>query len=148
MYNAFAANGRILPDGLSDHEKDLVSDYVESAKSHPHAALMMEFAKDAAESETPWDRWEFQASDDHLWSPCEQQVSWVPHFRYRRKPTLTPDPHAENAAEYAKDMAETEKAWERWEKQSNAYPSCQWIACFQHPEWDHDVSYRRKAAPE
>ncbi len=54
-------------------------------KPHTHAALMAQYAEDAADTEMPWERWEWkrQASDwlDMLGCPL-----WVPEYDYRRKP--------------------------------------------------------------
>lgn len=53
---------------------------------------------------------------------------------------MSAHPHAALMAEYAKDAAETDKPWERWEGSiaGEWYP----LAC--HPEWRHGVQYRRK----
>ena len=49
--------------------------------------------------------------------------------------------HAAAMAEYAKDAAETDKPWERWEfsRQNLKYES---LMC--HPNWREDGEYRRK----
>lgn len=49
-------------------------------------------------------------------------------------------PHAELAKLYAEDMAETEKAEERWEFNGGNG----WHPCLFHPTWDKDYQYRRK----
>lgn len=141
-YNAFAVNGRILAGPDDEHEQDLVADYIEPAKGHPHAALMAEFAKDAAASTTPWDRWEIR--DGNGWTQMRSPPSWVEFMQYRRRPTITPDPHAQSAAEYAKDMAETDKAWERWEWQEQG--DSMWQNLDRHPSWNKRLNFRRKEA--
>jgi len=56
-------------------------------KPHPHAALMAEFASDAALTETPWENWEFfDPRDGCGWTPCPRFPAWYPTIRYRRKP--------------------------------------------------------------
>lgn len=55
--------------------------------------------------------------------------------------TMKPHPHAENARLYAEDMAETDRAWERWEMRP---PSRVWLNCVGHPIWAIDIQYRRK----
>ena len=52
--------------------------------------------------------------------------------------------HAAAMAEYAKDAAETDKPWERWEfsKTGRDYDSLH-----EHPSWNPDVKYRRKTTP-
>ena len=53
-------------------------------KAHKHAALMAEYAKDAAETETPWKRWEFFYGT--VWHECSTAMSWDECTQYRRKP--------------------------------------------------------------
>lgn len=123
---------------------DFVADYIEPAKGHPHAALILQFAQDAQESQTPWDRWECAGSNGP-WHPVERCApTWESWLQYRRKVVINPDPHAQSAAEYAKDMAETDKAWERWEGKFSK--STEWHACTNHPAWNPSYSYRRKEA--
>lgn len=149
--NVTALNTVYLATGLvfgeSDHDPfDLVSDYIEPAKGHPHAALMMEFAKDAAECETPCAGWQWKRVEESGWRDCEDMMpTWSSWLDYRRKPTVTPDPHAENAAAYAKDMAETDKAWERWEMRlQSSNHTGPWVDLRSHPRWSEGVTYRRK----
>lgn len=54
--------------------------------AHIHAALMMEYAKDAAESETPWRDWEYLVGGDVKWATCFNHPSWNADDVYRRKP--------------------------------------------------------------
>jgi len=139
--NGYTSTGKCSSFGR-DCPADLVSDYIEPAKGHPHAALMAEFAKDAAESETPWDRWE-HAGSNGIWRPVERCApTWEPWIQWRRRPAVTPHPHAASAAEYAKDMAETDKAWERWEAKGPSF--IDWKDCLGHPSWYHDFQYRRR----
>lgn len=121
---------------------DLVADYTEPAKGHPHAALMAQFAEDASETDEPWKRWEMKWKAG--WIPLEMIYLWKKDMDFRRKPTITPDPHAESAAEYAKDMAETNQAWQRWETKPT--PNADWQPMFVHPCWHSDSQYRRKAS--
>ena len=52
--------------------------------AHKHAALMLQYAQDAAETDTPWERWEYRTPDGGWWdmdsSPC-----WDEEAEYRRK---------------------------------------------------------------
>jgi hypothetical protein len=57
---------------------------------HKHAALMAEYAKDAAETDKPWERWEWR---DHSyksgdWQPMVSgsDAAWFSGFEYRSKP--------------------------------------------------------------
>ena len=49
--------------------------------------------------------------------------------------------HAAAMAEYAKDAAETDKPWERWEL---SYNNLEYASLQNHPTWSVDVKYRRK----
>ena len=49
--------------------------------------------------------------------------------------------HAANMAEYAKDAAETDKPWERWEF---CHMRGEYLSLHGHPEWVEDNEYRRK----
>lgn len=131
---------------IGEAKHDLVSDYIEPAKGHPHAALMMEFAKDAAEFERPWELWQVKRTvcegEEAEWESMNIADAFWPSCEFRRRPTVTPDPHAENAAEYAKDMALSDKAWEGWEYRHQ--DSRQWGTCTGHPQWFSNLQYRRK----
>lgn len=52
--------------------------------AHKHAALMLQYAQDAAESETPWDRWE--VCRNGAWYGFTDNPMWVLEYEYRRKP--------------------------------------------------------------
>ena len=54
---------------------------------HIHAAAMAEYAKDAAETDKPWERWEFSCGNRDYRS-LQSQPLWVADFRYRRKPKV------------------------------------------------------------
>ena len=52
---------------------------------HPHADKMAEYARDAAETDRPWERWQFY--DEELgWLSCKGHPPWKTTTRYRRKP--------------------------------------------------------------
>ena len=56
---------------------------------HPHAASMLLYAQDAAETDKPWERWEFKGSDNGF-NGCLKHPEWQEQFEYRRKPkTIT-----------------------------------------------------------
>ena len=59
--------------------------------AHKHAALMMQYAQDALETDKPWDRWEGRGvSTSAVWVPMRQDFVFSNYFEYRRKPqTLT-----------------------------------------------------------
>lgn len=57
---------------------------------HPHAALMAEYAKDAAETSTPWERWEVRTPASEYWVAAVAHPEWNTNHEYRRKPqTIT-----------------------------------------------------------
>jgi hypothetical protein len=58
-----------------------------TSKPHPHAALMRQYADDAAETNTPWERWEWKGEmNGPDWHPCLENPIWAPDYTYRRKP--------------------------------------------------------------
>ena len=58
--------------------------------AHKHAALMAQYAQDALESETPWEKWEISGQTSGRWYPLHGQPTWTVEYEYRRKPkTLT-----------------------------------------------------------
>ena len=65
--------------------------------AHKHAALMLQYAQDAAETDEPWERWEYSDTstlnqhgekicDD--WFDCRDNPDWHPNVQYRRKPQI------------------------------------------------------------
>lgn len=52
--------------------------------AHKHAALMAEYAKDALDSETPWEQWEYEANG--ILYNCQENPMWNTKNEYRRKP--------------------------------------------------------------
>lgn len=51
--------------------------------SHPHAEKMALYAKDASETDTPWERWEYY--DSGSWISLKQNPGWNSYIEYRRK---------------------------------------------------------------
>ena len=68
---------------------------------HIHAAAMAEYAKDAAETDMPWERWEVsltESGDEYRY--LLRHPDWVVTRKYRRKPKTilinghkVPEPH-------------------------------------------------------
>ena len=57
---------------------------------HIHAELMAQYAEDARETETPWERWEITTADSRPWKTMREHPMWYPDNKYRRKPrTIT-----------------------------------------------------------
>ena len=66
---------------------------------HIHAAAQAEYAKDALETDMPWERWESSCGGQHYVS-LETHPQWTENFKYRRKPKVilingheVPEPH-------------------------------------------------------
>ena len=58
--------------------------------AHKHAHLMARYAQDAAETETPWERWQFRGLDTERWLDCTSRIGFSNFYEYRRKPrTMT-----------------------------------------------------------
>lgn len=53
--------------------------------AHTHAALMAEYAKDALETDKPWERWEWRLNADRCWCKCSESPNWQALHQYRRK---------------------------------------------------------------
>ena len=54
---------------------------------YKHADLMMQYALDAAETDTPWERWEFKLHGEP-WLECQDNPTWSENISYRRKPQV------------------------------------------------------------
>ncbi|MFC2353130.1 hypothetical protein [Eikenella halliae] len=55
--------------------------------AHKHAALMLQYAQDAAETDSPWERWEFEVKSG-VWCNLSEHPAWLEHKEYRRKPQV------------------------------------------------------------
>ena len=55
--------------------------------AHKHAALMQQYAQDAAETDKPWERWEFE-DEPNVWGDLSGHPAWLKHNKYRRKPQV------------------------------------------------------------
>ena len=54
--------------------------------AHKHAALMLQYAQDAAETDKPWERWEVGIKGE--WYPLSANPAWELTQGYRRKPQV------------------------------------------------------------
>ena len=57
----------------------------EKPKGHAHAKAMRQYAKDAKNSEKPWENWEFQVAGDAKWYSFGTHPNWWVTSQYRRK---------------------------------------------------------------
>ena len=60
--------------------------------AHKHAALMLQYAQDAMETDRPWERWQFRPEGEADWRDFAEHFrpTWGDSTEYRRKPkTLT-----------------------------------------------------------
>ena len=55
-------------------------------KPHKHAALIAEYAKDASETDAPWERWEVGMAGTCFWTSLGCHPAWLDYNCYRRKP--------------------------------------------------------------
>ena len=53
--------------------------------AHIHAALMLQYAQDAATTDKPWELWEF-LDYDAKWKGLTTSPTWNGYIKYRRKP--------------------------------------------------------------
>jgi hypothetical protein len=74
-------------DGAIDgaHHADTIGKLL--PPEHPHAALMLEYAKDWAETDRPWERWQLQQSTGawYTFTKYQGHPRWDKHTQYRRK---------------------------------------------------------------
>lgn len=98
--NADPRTGRL--SGGREHRFDLVEGPLDevidttsldgpasTGTGHPHAAAMMEYAKDAAEHAEPWKLWEVKIAIGpcaNIWRACASHPAWDDRAQYRRKP--------------------------------------------------------------
>lgn len=54
--------------------------------AYVHAALMAEYAKDALETDKPWEQWEIFSDTDEKWVSLSTHPGWMSQRQYRRKP--------------------------------------------------------------
>ena len=86
------AAGKYWHNSRTEHDCDLVADYIEPASvGHVHAASMLLYAQDAAETDKPWERWECASTSQRgMWTSCTGVALnlplWLPSLQYRRKP--------------------------------------------------------------
>lgn len=82
---------------------------------HIHAAAMAEYAKDAAETDKPWERWEFSYKNQEYESLNNHPI-WMTDNKYRRKPkTILINGHEEGQPLVRQDVlvAEAKKKGEK-----------------------------------
>ena len=56
------------------------------AAAHPHAELMMEYAKIAQTTDEPWTHFELRQNDSCVWEAIHLPVCFYSHMEYRLKP--------------------------------------------------------------
>ncbi len=88
--NCYAKSG--FAGSLKGIPEDLVADYIGpvvavKATAHVHAASMLLYAQDAAETAKPWERWEYRKWSGGLWYSFTEgePPKWAPFRQYQRK---------------------------------------------------------------
>lgn len=81
----FAQTGRSSGSNAIDRPQDLIADHI-PATGHPHAALMAQYAADAAETAEPWLRWQTSFAGSPHWADLQDHPGWAFDYAYRRKP--------------------------------------------------------------
>lgn len=56
----------------------------EQNKPHKHAESMASYAKDAAETDKPWERWLTKALNGGQWARCRTHPTWRNNAEYKR----------------------------------------------------------------
>ena len=73
--------------GSDIYEKNKAMFDYEGSTGHPHAELMLEYAKDWAETKHPWLRWRRRRVDSiGDWSACQDHPKWLEDYDYEHKP--------------------------------------------------------------
>ena len=57
------------------------------SKAHKHAALMIEYARSALRTQTPWKDWQENRGDGSGWRPCHTTPTWEPEYQYCYQPS-------------------------------------------------------------
>ena len=57
--------------------------------AHKHAALMLQYAQDAMETDRPWERWELYSDKKKEWFTCVSSPIWEDACKCRRKLSVT-----------------------------------------------------------
>jgi hypothetical protein len=55
-------------------------------KPHKHCKEMAQYAQDAAETDKPWERWEYYSNRGRGWVSLDISPVWCELVEYRRKP--------------------------------------------------------------
>ena len=79
----------------------------ETKTPHHHAALMAQYAADAAETDMPWERWQNKQAGEADWRDLTGSPGWSPVFEYRRKPATSAFPEPEDMAEHLRLLGYT-----------------------------------------
>jgi len=96
-YHANAIGKLLPPSGTTTGRLETMAAYVADTSAfepvpsiNPHAALMLEYAKDWAETDRPWERWQLQHSTGewHTFTKYLGHPRWDKHTQYRRKPKV------------------------------------------------------------
>ena len=56
--------------------------------AHRHAALMLQYAQDAAETDKPWERWQWESQEEGWEDCCSDECPFYTNINYRRKPQM------------------------------------------------------------
>jgi hypothetical protein len=72
------------PEWKEEYKYRRVPEVTATAKTpHPHAQSMKLYAEDAAETDKPWERWEFRyPTRTQEWSALNSDIYWVRSFEY------------------------------------------------------------------
>ena len=59
-----------------------------SNKPHKHWRLIRDYAQDAAETEKPWERWQWKHAENETWYNPKIALAFIEEYDYRRKPRV------------------------------------------------------------
>lgn len=72
---------------------------------------MVLYARDALETDKPWERWEFNAKTEDGWVPLDEHPQWFDSCNYRRKPRKILVNGVEVPAPEEKELEYDKKYW-------------------------------------
>ena len=114
---------------------------------HPHAAAMLLYAEDAADTDAPWERWEFKCSDNGF-NTCLKHPEWNDHFEYRRKPQTITVNGVEVPEPMRKEPKKTQHYYLAYPISKNMYAQFDWAGTKADKLWFEKglIHHTREAA--
>ena len=101
--------------------------------AHPHAASMLQYAQDAAETDKPWQRWEVKTPTSNSWTIIVGHPQWLKVCDYRRKPRTI----KVNGFNVPEPLKEVKDGTTVWLVCCHHEEFADWYAYWQNDPWKH-----------